>query len=221
MNTLEKEKQQKLIIQNLEGIDFATKAAVKVKDAHRAKMLDLTMNGAKTYSANNVEIQMNKAKDEFDAKMVSVNNDIVKRLDELQKLINDRDSVLDLSNTGLTNALSLIQTVGAGLSYEDCQKINLYFQHDLSALRAIRAGYLSHGIAANGNIDDLIYDIDYIVANLKELALNGFVRDGNINFFAFKLSEFGKLEGATIEKTPDPQGFEDAISRGAGLKIKA
>lgn len=219
MNTIEKEKQQKSIVQNLGGIDLAVKAAVTAKDGYRAKIQDLTQHGTKTYTQEHIEQAMNKIKSDMAASMVTVSQDIAKRLDELGKLIHERDAVLDLSNPALSNALSLIQTIGGGLTYEDAVKINANFTHDQSALNAIRAAYKARGVVSTGKIDSLIYNADEVINGLKELAYQAFVQDGSINFFADKLGKLVSLEGTTIETLPDMQGADEAMRRAAGLRV--
>ena len=219
MNVQEKEKQQKMIVQNIKGIESATAAAVTVKDTFGKKLKDLTMHGSQTYSQEFLEKEIQKVKSDFAAKMTTVNDDIANRLEELRTLIQDRDSVLDLSNPSLGNALNLIQVIGSALTYESAQQINAGFLHDLSALRAIRTAYQSRGATNTGKIDDLIYNADEVIEGLKTLAYDGFVRDGSINFFAGKLSKFAALEGATVEALPDMQGVNDSFRRGAGLPV--
>ena len=219
MNAIEKEKAQKMIVQNLKGIESATKTAVTEKNASLAKIKDLTMNGTRDYSPEYVEKEIVKVKADLQAKMTMANTDIAKRLEELRTLLHDRDAVLDLSNPALTNALSLIQTIGSALKFEEAQKINANFLHDQSSLRAFRAAYLSRGVVSPGNIDALIYNADQTIDNLKELAFQGFVQDGSVNFFATKLDILARLEGTSVEKIPDEQGAMDAIRRSAGLPV--
>lgn len=219
MNTQEKEKQQRMIVQNLTGIESATKAAVTIKDTFGKKLKDLTMTGSETYSPEYLEKEIQKVKSDFAAKMKTANDGIVRSLEELRTLLNDRDAVLDLSNPALTNALSLIQTIGSGLSYEQAQQINANFLHDLSALRAIRAAYEAQAVVGLGNIDGLIYNVDETINTLESLAYQGLVQDGSINFFASKLSKFATLEGATVEAMPDVQGANASMRRAAGLTV--
>lgn len=219
MNVQEKEKQQKMIVQNLKGIESATAAAVTIKDTFSKKLQDLIMHGSQTYSQEFLEKEIQKVKSDFAAKMTTANDDIAKRLEELRTLIHDRDEALDLSNPALTSALSLIQTIGSNLTYEDAQKINKNFAYDQSALNAIRSAYQAFGVSHTGKIDSLIYNVDEVIEGLKGLAYDGFVRDGSINFFSGKLSKFAALEGATVEALPDAQGANDSIRRAAGLPV--
>ena len=220
MNTEEKEKQQRMIVQNLKGIEFVVAEAVKVKDAFRAKMRDLNMHGTATYSQEYLEKEIQKTKNNHAAVMATTNDQIEKRLDELLVFIRDRDAALDLGNPALTNALALIQTVGAGLSHDRLVKINANFVHDQSALSAIRDAYKAKGITNGGGIDGLIYDVQARIDKLKNLAIDGLLRDGSINYFSTELSKLATLEGTTVENLPDVQAANMAFRRGAGLSLE-
>lgn len=220
MNTEEKEKQQMRIVANLKGIESTVTAAVKVKDAARAKIQDLNMNGMKTYSQEHVETEKQKIKNDLAVKMANANDDIEKRLDELLTLIRERDAVLDLGNPALANAFLMIQTIGAGLSRDQLVKINANVLHDQSSLNAIRDAYRAKGITNGGGIDELIYDAQARIDKLKNLAIDGTVRDGSINNFSNELAKLAELEGTTVEKLPDLQGLDMTINRAAGLSDK-
>lgn len=219
MNTIEKENQQKKIVTNIKGIESATAEAVKAKDAYRATLRDLNMRGTQTFSHEYLEKEINKIKGDFASKMTAVNDNMVKRLDELQTLIHDRDSALDLNNPALSSAMTSIQTIGSSLTHEQAVKINANLMHDQSALNLIRSAYEARGVTSTGNIDGLIYDLESEIEKLKELAYDGFVREGSINTFANRLAKLATIEGATIEKSPDAQGLDDAWRRGAGLRV--
>jgi len=153
-------------------------------------------------------------------KMQAAHKQIEKSLEELRGLYKDRDAVLDLDNPALTNALSLILSIGSGLSFEEAVKINANFIHDLSALRAIRAAYKARGVASPGGIDEMIYNADALIDKLKELSYQGLIQEGSINTFAFKLSSLAAHEGLTTEKMPDKLGEIAAIRAAAGLPEK-
>jgi hypothetical protein len=216
MNAEEKAKQQRFIVQNLGGIETQIKALVTTKDAFRAKVNDLTMNGSKDWSPEYVEKELVRVKADIQAKMVTANTDMVKRLEELRGLLRDRDSVLDLS-PALGAALSLIQTIGAGLTYDQATMIQANFIHDQSGLRALRDAYKAQGVVSPGAIDGLIYNADSVIDNLKVLAYQGLVQDGSINTFATALSKLAALEGLTVESTPDQAGVMAAVRKAAGL----
>jgi hypothetical protein len=216
MNTQEKEKQQKLIVLTIQGIEFAVKKAVSTKDTFRAKIEELSLPN-EMYSDNYLETEISKEKKAYSAQMQKAYDDMVERLEQLRNLIHDRDVVLDLGNPAMTNALSLIQTVGGNLTYEEAVQINANFVHDQSALRALQSAYKRHGLVSPGNIDNMIYDLNSTIDNLKELAYHSFVQEGSLNYFAGKFSKFAKLEGQTIESTPDNAGVIEAMRAGAGL----
>jgi hypothetical protein len=219
MNTIEKENQQKKIVTNIKGIETATAEAVKVKDTYRGILRDLNMHGTQTFSPEYLEKEINKIKGDFAAKMTAVNTNMVKRLDDLQTLIQDRDSVLDLGNPALSSAMTSIQTIGSSLSHEQAVKINQNFYNDQNALNMIRSAYQVHDVINTGKIDGLIYDVESEIEKLKELAYDGFVREGSINTFANRLAKLAEIEGVTIEKNPDKQSLDDSWRRGAGLKV--
>lgn len=218
MNVEEKAKQQKVINGLISGVEFAVKQAVAAKDDFKAKFQDLNAHGTQVYSQYEVERRMNELKNVIAAKMQTANKDMAERLENIRTLIKERDAVLDLSNPAMGAALSLIQTIGSSLSYDEAMKINANFIHDQSALRALKAAYQAHDGASFGDIDSMIYDINSVIDNLKELAEDALIRDGSINFFASKFAKFSELEGVTTEKLPDLAGFDEAIRAGAGLK---
>ena len=111
----------------------------------------------------------------------------------------NEDVAWTIVNPALTNALSLILSIGSGISFEEAVKINANFIHDLSALRAIRAAYKARGVASPGGIDEMIYNADALIDKLKELSYQGLIQEGSINTFAFKLSSLAAREGLTTE----------------------
>jgi len=219
MNTTEKEKQQKVINILIAGVEFGTRQFVKVKDSYREKLTDLNMNGLAKYSQEYLEKEIEKVKSDFAAQAQKAYDDMVKRLEELRTLLNERDAVLDLSNPALTNALSLIRAIGDDLSHEEAVKINANFVHDQSGLRALRAAYKANGVISPGEIDGMIYSADAVIDHLIDLCYGGFVQEGSINAFASAFSKLAKLEGMTVESTPDAIGLEESFYRGAGLQM--
>jgi len=216
MNTIEKEKQQKMILQNLGGIESKIQSIVSAKDAYRQKLNDLA-TGQTDFSKDYLDRQTDQVKQDWAAKMQAANTDMKNRFEELRGLLHDRDSVLDLSNPALTNALSLIQTIGSNLTFEQAVKINANFVHDQSALRALRDAYKAQSVVVPGNIDAMIYDTDSSINNLENLAYQGLVQDGSINTFASAFSKLAALEGMTTEAMPDQQGDLEALRAAAGL----
>lgn len=216
MNVIEKQKHQSVINGLISGEESAIKSAVVIKDAFRAKMQELTMQGSATYSQEYLEKEMQKTKNDLAAKMQTAYSDTEKRLEQIRTLIHERDAVLDLSNPALSNALSLITTIGSNLSFQDTVKIQANFLHDQSALRALRSSYQAHEIAT-GWIDQLIYDIDSTIDNLKNLAYQAFFQDASINIFANAFAKFANLEGMTVEKLPDANGAMESMRAAAGL----
>lgn len=217
MNTIEKENQQQKITQNIKGIETATIAAIKSRDAHVEAMTQLTMHGRETFSAEYVDREMQKKKVEFYSQMQQAYKGVENRLEELRTLLHDRDAVLDLTNPALTNALMLIQSTNGNPSHEQAIQINENFRYDQSALRAL---YSAYGGRDLGNIGKMMYNLDETIDALQELARVGITQDGgSINFFANKFAQFAKIEGVTTEKTPDNRGYDDSIRRAAGLSV--
>lgn len=216
MNTIEKENQQQKITQNIKGIETATIAAIKSRDAHAEAMKQLTMHGRETFSAEFLDREMQKKQVEFYSQMQQAYKGVEARLEELWTLLRDRDAVLDLTNPALTNALMLIQATSGNPSYEQAIQINQNFRYDQSTLRAL---YSAYGGRDLGNIGEMMYDLDETIEALKKLAFAGIVQDGSINFFASKFAKFAKIEGVTTEKTPDNRGYDDSIRRAAGLSV--
>ncbi len=216
MNTIEKENQQQKITQNIKGIETATNAAIKSRDAHAEAMKQLTMHGRETFSAEYVDREMQKKQVEFYSQMQQAYKGVETRLEELRTLLHDRDAVLDLTSLALTNALMLIQSTSGNPSHEQAVQINQNFRYDQSALRAL---YSAYGGRDLGNIGEMMYDLDETIEALKKLAFAGIVQDGSINFFANKFAQFAKIEGVTTEKTPDNRGYDDSIRRAAGLSV--
>lgn len=217
MTSEEKAKQQRFIVQNLQGIETKIKDLVGVKDKFRAKVNDLTLHGSEMYSPDYVEKELTRLAADLAAQMDAANTDVVRRLEELRGLIAERDAVLDLSNPALTNALALISTIGGGLSFDQAVKINANFVHDQSALRSLKAAYQAKGLTNAGAIDSLLYSADDVIDNLEDLAYKGLVQDGSINTFANALSKLAALEGLMTERMPDVQGAEAALRAAAGL----
>jgi hypothetical protein len=218
MNTAEKEKQQKVISLIIEGINFQVQKIVGARNEYREAINKLTAQND-TYNQEYIERKNREAKDGFQGKMQTMYTDMVGRLEQLRKLVHDRDLVLDLSNPALTNALSLIQAIGGDLSYEEAVKINANFVNDQSGLRAIRAAYKSHGVLSQGNIDEVIYNIDDKINRLLDLAEAGTVMDSTMNGFSSEFSKLAALEGVTVEATADMVGADNAAWRAAGFNM--
>ncbi|MEI7847933.1 MAG: hypothetical protein WCK35_19185 [Chloroflexota bacterium] len=218
MNPQEKERAQKFIVQNIEGITAAIKAAVTAKDEYRKEVNRLTLEG-KEYTPEYKERQLQDLKNRITVRMQNVSVDMGKRLDELKMLLQERDSVLDLNNPALPAALLLIQSIGGAMTFDQAIKINANFIHDQSALTAMAAAYQAQNKENAGNIQALRYNTEDVINNLKTLAYRAFMQEGSINTFAFELSKFAKLEGTTTEALPDQQSAVDSMRYAAGLPV--
>ena len=149
--------------------------------------------------------------------MQTKHDELVTSLEQLRKLIQERDQVLDLSNPALTNALTLIQAIGSDMSYEESERINQNFRNDQSALRALRSAYKANHVIMTGSIDQMIYNVNDAINDLLVYAEAGTLMDSTMNEFAGKFSKLAALEGMTTETTPDQIGMEEAMWKAAGL----
>jgi hypothetical protein len=215
MNT-NQEKAQRMIIQNLTGLELTIKNIVTGRDTYRQTLNKLAVQGG-DYSQEYLERTITKTKSDYAAKMQAANTDIIARLEELRGLYVDRDSVLDLNNPAMQSALLSISTIGGALKFDRAVKINANFIHDQSSLMHLRDAYLAHDLNNAGNIDALIYNANDVIDDLEKLATDCLIYDGSINTFANKLSKLAALEGLTIEKVPDQQGALSAMRAAAGL----
>lgn len=219
MNVQEKEKQQRFIVQNIEGINATVKSVVKARDEYRAFIAKMNAEGTRDYSPDYVERAIMTAKGKYLEKSQAEYKSIEKSFAELLQLIQERDATLDLNNPALPGALMLIQSIGKGITFEQAVKINANFVHDQSALMALKAAYTANGNDNPGNIADVIYNVESVIAKLKDLAYKGIVQEGSINYFMTEFSKLAKLEGATAETMPDLQGAEAALRIAAGLPV--
>jgi hypothetical protein len=180
-------------------------------------MEELTMNGTKTYSQLYLEQKTLEVTAEFKTKMQAMHADMVSRLENLRSLIQERDQVLDLSNPALTNALSLIQSIGGDMSYEEAVGINQNFLHDQKGLRALKASYLAHGVQSPGNLDLLIYNLNDRINELLDLAEAGTIGHATLYGFLERFSKLAALEGVTVDAEISNDALWEAMQRGAGL----
>jgi len=221
MDTQEvKAKAQRMIVQNLKGIEATIKGLVTVKDAFHAKIEALTIHGMETYNQEYLEKEFSKVKEACTAKMAAAYPDMVKRLEELRGLIAERDAALDLANPTLANALKLIEMMETGdnvSTYETVKKINANFLNDQSSLRALRLAYKGRGIVQTAGLENMLYDADAMVNTLKEYAYQDIVQEGSINHFATAVAKLAALEGTDVEKMPDEQGALALMRAAAGL----
>lgn len=215
MDTQEKAVQQKYIVQNLEGINFTVKKIVTAKNNLAENLKKFGQDNI--YSQEFAEKETAKLKQNHAANMQTQYASVEKSLDELRNLIKERDAMLDLNNPALSSALMIIQNMGQSLTYEAAKNINANFVHDQRALTALRDVYKARGVTMDGGINELIYSVDGVIDNLKNLAYQGIVQEGSINYFASQLAKFAVLEGATVEKMPDVVGANAALRAAAGL----
>ena len=217
MNSSEKEKQQKVVTIVIQGIESFAKKITEARDAFHKAMEDLTMHGTETYSQLYLERKTNEVTAEFKAKMETMHKDLVERLESLRTLIQERDRVLDLSNPALTNALALIEAIGADMSEEEAVGINQNFFYDQKGLRALRSSYLAHGVNSPGNLDLLIYNLNDRIDELLGLAEGGTLGHAIMYGFTERFSKLAALEGVTVDAEISNDALWEAMQRGAGL----
>ena len=214
MNVQEKAQQQKVIQSVLTGLGAVIAKLVKDRDANAAQLQDLNMNGGKQFSQEYLEKEMQRVKVNFSVKMTEVYKDIETRLENLRKLITERDAVLDLTNPAFQTALTLIQAVGEP-SLEQAAQINQNFRYDQKSLNAIFSAY---GKKDLGGIMGMMYEVNSKIDELKELANNCTVKEGSVNYFASRLAKLAAIEGVELVSNPDERGIMEAYRIGAGLK---
>lgn len=216
MDKQEKEKMQRMIKQNLKGIEFAIQKSVELKNNFR-KSMDTLTSQKDTYTPEYLEKEIEKTKVNHATKMRTAYDDIVSRLEELRGLIAERDTTLNLQNPALMSALTLIQMGGSELSYETAKMINENFSGDQPSLRAIQMAYKSQGVVQTAGLGKMIYDANETIDLLKSVAFAAFVQQGSLNYFAGEVAKLASLEGQEIAKTPDEVGAVETMRRAAGL----
>ena len=216
MNSQEKVKQQKMIQQNLEGINRAISNLVASKNTYRGVKVEIEKQ-QDTYSPEFLANKTIEEEKKYLNQCQLAYDDFVKRLEELRSLINERDAELDLENPALSNALKLIEISGNELGYENIRKINSTFVHDQSSLKALQAVYKTRGITNTFGLDSQIYDVNSKIDFLEKLAEDSIVRQGSLNYLASELKKIADIEGQELVATPDEQGFLETMRKGAGL----
>jgi hypothetical protein len=216
MKREEKIKQQRMIKQNIDGLAFKINKLIEMKNAYRG-LKEQTLKQSETYSVEFLKNKTIEEEQKFIAQCQAKFEEFQKSLEELRFLINERDAILDLEDTALANALKLIETVGANLDDKNIQNINANFANDQTSLRALQAAYLAKGITFSG-LDTMIYNPNEKIDHLIEVSKGAIVQQGSLNYLADEIAKIAKLEGVEdFIKTPDEQGFMEAMRRGAGL----
>lgn len=223
MNTIEREKQQRVISVIIEGIEFKIKGIVDARDEYRKAKNDLSKSGSEVYSQIYLDRKTKEINENYKSKMQTKHDELVNSLEQLRQLIKERDSALDLANPALGAALLVIQTLPTDPdrifeTHDQAQRINANFT-DQASLRALQSAYKARGLNSPGGINEMIYNVDDTINNLIDLAEAGTLMDSTMNGFAGKFAKFAALEGIATESTPDMVGAEEAFWRGAGLPM--
>lgn len=176
----------------------------KAKAAQDAYQSELSkVDGySKDYSPEYLTGLKDKVLGAYKAKRQALYQDTMTQLEKLSGALTELNGSLDLASPALSNALSLIQMTGNGLTFETAQKINANFINDQSSLRALQEAYRSAGVVSDGGLDRQIYDPTAAMQALGQYAQEALVQDG---FSPFRLGvEFGKI--AKLENIDFKQG---------------
>jgi hypothetical protein len=202
---------------NLQNITL--KKVIEAKQAYRKTLAELEAD-KKNYSEQYISERKEKIKSDYAAKLAGFHQELTKDIDNLQASIQEMQSTLDLSDPAWSNALKLIELGGKDLTLETVNEINQSFLYNQPALRALQTVYRSRGVAYDGGIDKMLYNVDDEFNRVRQAAEATFkAQSAGINSFASQLAKIAKLEGYQFEGNPDPDGFAEAAYRGAGLPM--
>jgi hypothetical protein len=182
----------------LEQIVKAAKAAENTRAAQLAEVNGLS----KDYSPEFLAGKQQKIQNDFLATKQKLYDDSKKQLEKLKTTLLEFHGSLDLADPALTNAVTLIKSIGKGLDYENVAKINAQFSGNQPALRILQVAYKAAGVVSDGGLDKQIYDPSSAITELGKFAEAALVQDG---YSPFRLGvEIGKI--AALENVPFPEG---------------
>lgn len=157
---------------------------------------------SKDYTPEYLASKKQAAIGEYRAKSQALYADAQKQLEKLSGALTEIHGSLDLSDPTLANAVSLIKSVGSGLSSDDKLKINAQFATNQPALKVLQAAYKSAGVVGDGGLDRQIYDPEVAVQVLDQYAQAALVGNSCSPFcFGVEIGKIAKLEGIDF-----PQG---------------
>lgn len=217
MDKTERERTAKLNALRFENMDkIILKKAVEAKQAYK-KALAVLVEQKDIYSPDHYAEQTQKIKRDYAAKLAGIYEDLSPRLDELQASVEEmqKDFVIDEAWLG---TLQTLQMGGKSLDGETLRMLNANFAHDQPRLRALQKIYKEQDISYDGGIDKMVYSIGNSFDQLKKSAEATFLQQSaSINSFASKAAKIANFEGFQFEANPDPDGFGEAVRKGADL----
>jgi hypothetical protein len=156
---------------------------------------------SKDYTPEYLAAKKQAVQNEYRAKNQALYTDAQTQLEKLSGALTEIHGSLDLNDPALTNAVSLIKSIGSDLSFEDKLKINASFAGNQPALKVLQVAYKAAGVAGDGGLDSQIYDSDRAVQTLNQFANAALTQDGSVFQFGVEIGKIAKLENVDF-----PQG---------------
>jgi len=208
------------ILQALMAIEDANKAATAERNAHRTRTSQLQQQ-KEVYQADHLKEMMAKADSDARGKIASMHAKVKAQHATLKKALLENNSELDLSDSKLANAASLIKSIGPELDFDSVSRINERFAHDQPSLRVLKAAYRSAGVIGDGGISEKLYDIEGTLSKIEQLSETAFLSGGSLNQYASAAAALAEREGhkGVINSMPDEQGSIDVMRKAAGLPV--
>jgi hypothetical protein len=208
------------ILQALMAIEDANKAATAERNAHRTRTSQLQQQ-KDVYQADHLKEMMDKADSDARGKIASMHAKVKAQHATLKKALLENNSELDLSDSKLANAASLIKSIGPELDFDSVSRINERFAHDQPSLRVLKAAYRSANVIGDGGLDRQLYDIEGTLNKIDRLGETAFLGGGSLNQYAAEVKKLAALEGheQVINSMPDEQGSIDVMRKAAGLPV--
>lgn len=216
MTREEKERIQKTIKLIFEDVEFKLQKTVEIRDEYAAKISKIKNN--EDFSDSYKQGQLQKLREELRGVLEQKRDEINNSVRKIQAYIKERDSGLDLNSTEFQNALLLIQTGGASLSYDDLTNIANTFEHDQRTLQTLKSVFKNQGLTTKP-IDNLTYDADHLIDSIVRSSYPAFNPDGNLNGFAQAVNRLAKFENSAVKTLVDQTSFMNSVRLSAGLPV--
>jgi beta-phosphoglucomutase-like phosphatase (HAD superfamily) len=217
MDAKRKELLKAIVKERFWEIGQSLKKAAEAKQAYKAALSELKKYDD-VYTPGELQARKEKALQEYRAKLTATHAEVLPKLEELQNTLQEKHSYLDLNNPAWANALKLIEVSGGNLEADTIRQINAGFAGDVPAMKALQAVYKANGVLSDGGLEKNIYNVESTFEKLQNQARQTFVtQEGSLNYFAGNVGKVARLEGYDFETSPDPDGFAEAVARGAGL----
>ena len=214
-----REELNKMIRNNLKWMEAHIVNSIKMKNEHMETIQKLKANSNPDFSQQYYEKKIAEEKAAFRANLEQARDKARGQLEELRILLEERDTQgLDLGNEKLRTALTVLQTGGQTLTYEDVQDLAINFREDQKALRTLRNVGRNLGIHVKP-FERLIFDSSKMIESLDSHIRGAYEVDSTFNRLAGKLAEFGKFEGVEINSLPDEVGLMNKTRIAAGLPV--